>query len=489
MSVEDGRPDPIAPEEMSRWKTFDQSGNVTTNQPYFPATRVGWDTGPSGPVWTGPDFSGAQDAYAGFQNAVAVNARGGNNFVDRYLAPAIPALAAAGVGAIGGFGLFPGAAEAGAAGGAVPGASMGGTFAGEGTAGFGTAAGSAGLAGGLADPAGVNAFLGTVPDAVPGTTLMVDGQLIDISTGLPVSAGMGGGGVQQPAGGAGNTPLDPTAPAAAGAGEVSFIPAVNNVQALQNATLFGVNSPTAADIALSGPGAPFSTSLGGGGPIAAGGGDLAGMGALDTYLGSGAPGASTVADEVLKKIKEGGGNALDWVTKNPAQAAMLGISAANALSKPKLPEAAQAVQKANTPNLSAASGVVNAGGASGPAWQQQKTAIDSQIDRQIAEKKQQILQQAQSSGMGVDSLVTIQQIQKMTEQMEGLRQQQYMQAQAQNVQVALSELGMSNQALSTVAGQQFAGSKEAQSSAAQTAQLALMMSQMTKPTANQQPAA
>lgn len=279
-------------------------------------------------------------------------------------------------------------------------------------------------------------------------------------------------------GGAGNTPLNP---AAGGAGAdtaqaainsnfpmtSNFIPATNLMSPLGTAAdQFGITAPASA-----------------GGGIATGGPGLPGMSDL-SGVAQGVSNAST-ADDIMEKIKKGGGNAMDWITKNPASAAMLGISAANALSKPKLPEAAQTVQKVNTPNATASSGVVNAGGASGPAWNTQKAAIDSAIDRQIAEKKQQILQQAANTGMGVDSLVTIQQIQKMTEQLEGVRQQQYMQAQGQNVQAALSELGMSNQALGQVAQQQFSTSKDAQSSAMQTAQLALMLQQLQKPTANQ----
>jgi hypothetical protein len=295
------------------------------------------------------------------------------------------------------------------------------------------------------------------------------------------STAMGGGGVGTGvAGGAGNTPLDPTIGGAApGVSGPSFLPDLGTgaMQPLGTAAQnFGISAPAAA----SGPVVPgfnpldpttFSGATGGGGFA----------GATDIATNA----ATSTAEEVMKKLKEGGGTAMDWIAKNPASAAMLGLSAANALSKPKLPEAAQAVQKANTPNLATASGVVNSGGSTGPAWNTQKAAIDSAIDRQIAEKRQQILQQAQNSGMGVDSLVTVQQIQKMQEQMEGLRQQQYMQAQQQNVQAALSEMGMSNQALSGVAGQQFATSKEAQTSAAQTAQLALMLQQLQKPTANQ----
>lgn len=291
-------------------------------------------------------------------------------------------------------------------------------------------------------------------------------------------------------GGAGNTPLDPTGGAATGgaAAGPQYIPAVNQLSPLGTmSTNFGIPG----DLAISPAGQGLSIAGSeGAGPIATGGPGLGDFGFTPPgdFGFTPPPGTGTAVDELQKKLKEGGGTALDWITKNPASAAMLGLSAANALSKPKLPEAAQSVQKANTPNLATASGVVNSGGSSGPAWNTQKAAIDSAIDRQIAEKKQQILQQAQNSGMGVDSLVTIQQIQKMTEQMEGMRQQQYMQAQQQNVQAALSEMGMSNAALGQVASQQFAGSKEAQTSAAQTAQLALMLQQLQKPTANQAPA-
>lgn len=98
-----GDPRYQAPPGDPSWKTFDTAGSETGNKPYFATNRVGWDTGPNGDVWTGPDFFGAQDAYGPFRQTVATNRAGGNGF-DRLLGKAIPALVMGGAG----FGLANG---------------------------------------------------------------------------------------------------------------------------------------------------------------------------------------------------------------------------------------------------------------------------------------------------------------------------------------------------------------------------------------------
>jgi hypothetical protein len=182
-----------------------------------------------------------------------------------------------------------------------------------------------------------------------------------------------------------------------------------------------------------------------------------------------------------------GAGALDttaaWLKKlglTPATAGLLGVSAAQALSKPKLPQAAQDLQKQGTAGAAAASGVIQSGGTSGPAWATQKASIDATIDQQLKEQAQAMLQQAQNSGVGADSQVTQQQINKLKTQLETARQQLYAQAQAQNVQNALKELGISDQALAQVADTQFRQSAAARQGAAQTASLALMLATLGK---------
>jgi hypothetical protein len=187
---------------------------------------------------------------------------------------------------------------------------------------------------------------------------------------------------------------------------------------------------------------------------------------MDTGAGAGPLDATTA---FLKKLG-----------LTPATAALLGVSAAQGLSKPKLPQAAQDLQKTGTAGAQAASGVIQSGGTSGPAWATQKASIDATIDQQIKEQTQAMLQQAVNSGQGADSQVTLQQINKLKNQAETMRQQMYQQAQAQNVKAALTELGISDQALAQVADTQFKQSAAARQGAAQTASLALMLSTLGK---------
>lgn len=165
---------------------------------------------------------------------------------------------------------------------------------------------------------------------------------------------------------------------------------------------------------------------------------------------------------------------------SPATAAMLGISGAQALSKPQIPDAAKRLAGQAGPGADAASAVVQSGGTSSPAWGTQKSAIDASIDQQIQQQAQALVQQAQNSGMGADSEVTVQQINKLKTDLEGKRQQLYAQAQQQNVQAALSALGINDQALAQVAQAEFAGSAEAKASASQTAQNAMMLQALSQ---------
>lgn len=188
-----------------------------------------------------------------------------------------------------------------------------------------------------------------------------------------------------------------------------------------------------------------------------------------TGMGAGEVGAAESAAAWLKKLG-----------LTPATAGLLGISGLQALSKPKLPQAAQDLQKTGAAGATAASGVIQSGGTSGPAWAQQKSSIDATIDQQVKEQIQAMLQQAQNSGMGADSQVTQQQVNKIKNQAETMRQQMYAQAQAQNVQAALQQLGISDQALAQVANTQFQQSAQARQGAAQTASLALMLATLGK---------
>lgn len=237
----------------------------------------------------------------------------------------------------------------------------------------------------------------------------------------------------------------------------------------QQMTQFGVSAP-----AVGGAGVSGGAAGGVPGVTASGGFNM-------DYFGEGAD--STAMDW----LKKAGGNAMNWASKNPASAAMSGLSMYNALKKPQMTDAQKALSAQSGPNAQAASAMIQSGGTAGPQWAQQKSSIDASIAQNIEQMKQQILQQAANSGMGADSQVTIQQIQKMTQQAETQRQQLYMQAQQQNVAQALQLLGISNDALGQVANSEFRQNKDAQNSASQTAELAMKMNQMQKPTANAGP--
>lgn len=185
---------------------------------------------------------------------------------------------------------------------------------------------------------------------------------------------------------------------------------------------------------------------------------------VPTSGGGGGSGYFDQASDVLKKIG-----------LSPASAGLLGLSAAQALSKPKAVQASKNQEGLATQNAQAASAVLQSGGTSSPAWAGQKSSIDTTIDEQIRQQVAQMMQQAQNSGQGADSQVTQQQINKIKNQLETQRQTLYAQAQQQNVQAALQQLGISNSALSSVASQQFNASNSAKTSATQTAALALQL--------------
>lgn len=187
---------------------------------------------------------------------------------------------------------------------------------------------------------------------------------------------------------------------------------------------------------------------------------------------------SSFATQALQQLKKLG--------LSPATLAQLGISGINALRTPKLPGAAKSLQDQATPGAAQAQAVIQSGGQGSPAWAAQKSSIDATIDQQMQEQMQAILQQAQNSGMGPDSNVTVQQMNKAKTQLETQRQTLYAQAQGQNVQAALSSLGIQDQALAQVANAQFKSSEEAKANASATAQNALMLQALSR--GAQQPA-
>lgn len=175
------------------------------------------------------------------------------------------------------------------------------------------------------------------------------------------------------------------------------------------------------------------------------------------------------------------GNFSDWASKNPLQAAMLGLSGFNALSAPKIPSAAgHALDNANAMTDEARQ-VISSGGTSSPAWQQAKSSIDQRINEYVKNTAAQIKQNAVNSGMGGEnSMVVREQLNNLQQQAETQRQQLYQQELSQIVSQSVSELTGGNQTLSSIAQMQLGQSNEAKQAASQTAQLAIMLGQLSK---------
>lgn len=379
-----------------------------------------------------PELLGAGAAEAGLGSALAAGA---------FTEGAAGAGLAAGLGGAGeaalGAGLV-GGAEGALGGGELAGAAGGDLLGGAG----GGAAG--GVGSGLAGPGAVeaNAALGLGGQAATGGA----------TAALPGGAPAGGGQF-----------LDATVPTAALSPETASVLGISDAGA-------GFSLP---EVGSTGTG----FVPGGGDAGFAGGADggLGGVGGGEFAADGGGLNGTEFLSQAQKKLKELG--------LSPATAAMLGISGVNALTTPKLPGAAKTLQDQAGPGAQQAQAVIQSGGTGSPAWQSQKASIDATIDQQIQEQTQAIMQNAVNSGQGPDSQVTVQQVNKLKTQLETQRQTLYAQAQGQNVQAALSSLGIQDQALSQVANAQFAGSNEAKASAAATAQNALMLQALSRQTA------
>jgi hypothetical protein len=215
------------------------------------------------------------------------------------------------------------------------------------------------------------------------------------------------------------------------------------------------------------------------------------MGISPSSLGntSGAFDASSVADPSAgslniapesfgDKLGDAGSDIGKWLKnpKNAATAGMLGLSLKNSLSTPKLPGASAAAEANAAAVAKGALPVIESGGTASPAWASQKASIDSTIDNEIKQQTQAIMQAAASSGEGgQNSGIVQQQIAQMTQQANLQRQQLYAQAQAQNVQQAISELTGGDATLAGIGQMQAQQSEQASQLAAETASLALQL--------------
>lgn len=254
------------------------------------------------------------------------------------------------------------------------------------------------------------------------------------------------------------TALDPTTAAALGITDAT-LPVGQGISGAVEAGSATGFAPGGADTGIFVPGTDYSIYTGG----------------TPTDVPNPLPDVTGGGADVSGGILDAGSAMLKKLGLTPATAALLGISGVQAFSSPEIPAAAKKLQAGAGPAADAASSVIQSGGTSSASWGAQKASIDASIDQQIKEQSEAMLQQAVNSGQGADSQVTLQQINKLKTQLETQRQNLYAQAQAQNVQVAVQSLGISDQALAQVAQAQFAESNQAKSSASETAKMALML--------------
>lgn len=160
----------------------------------------------------------------------------------------------------------------------------------------------------------------------------------------------------------------------------------------------------------------------------------------------------------------------------PASAAMLGISGAQALSKPKLPGSYNTLQANAGAQLPQEQAIINSGGTAAPQWASQKQAIDAQYDQMLQQQTEALKQTLASSGQGGSNSAVIQQkIAQLTQTINQQRQQAYLQAQQANVNQAIQLMTGNNNILSGIGATQLQQSTAAQQTAAQTAELALLL--------------
>jgi hypothetical protein len=204
-----------------------------------------------------------------------------------------------------------------------------------------------------------------------------------------------------------------------------------------------------------------------------------------------APGFDAAGSAVSASADQGGfWDQMTKYLKTPRGALMaagLGANLYGILGKTALPGAAKTALNAAGPAVQQAQATISTGGYGAPQWIQQKSAIDSQINEQIAQATRALQQNAQSGGMGgANSAAVQQQIATLTAQFETQRQTLYNQALQMNVNNAVSELTGGNATLMAIAQLQQEqdqwAANIARSISGTTGQLATLY-----PTANPQP--
>ena len=342
-------------------------------------------------------------------------------------------------------------------------------------------AGAAGLAGGsaLADlggaagsvtsalpvDAGISAGLGGAAPAAGALSSSLPLETINVTGTAPAGLAPGASSFAPLAAGAGTVLAAGGAPGASPAGVAPSTP--TPVKADSSLAAAGVQSGAGVDT-----GAGFGGDVGTVPPIGDSGVGADLVPSSDQILGPSASFGDTSSwDKLLGGLKTG---------KGFAETGLLGMSLMNALSKPKLPGAAQSALNLNTPLAQQAAGVISTGGTGSPAWNQQKASIDASIDQQIQQQAEALQQAAANSGEGnQNSGVVQQQLATMRGQLEQQRQALYLQAQQQNVAQAVTVLTGGNQVLDQIAQMQLNQSDQARAAASQTAELALLLASGT----------
>lgn len=322
---------------------------------------------------------------------------------------------------------------------------------------------TSGLSPGLAEAAGVAGAAGGAGGGAGSSYLPITGE--SSITSLPPDLAGSLGVIPSPA----VTPA--VMPPAAGGGGFDFSLA-GGAPTAAGGTGF---SPVTASTAFNAGMAPGFSDL-----TAAAGGETAASTpeALTQAVAQGGalpPAGGGIGSAVEAAAKKMGGSALDYLLKNPMQAAMLGMSLKNATTQPQLPSVARTALGAGTAATTGGLAAVQSGGTNTPVWATQKASIDQAINQNLKNFIEQIKQEAANSGMGADSMVVQQRIKAATDQAEAQRQQQYAAAQQQNISNAVAEMSGGNATLASIANMQLGLSQQARTSAAETAALATQL--------------
>jgi hypothetical protein len=190
-------------------------------------------------------------------------------------------------------------------------------------------------------------------------------------------------------------------------------------------------------------------------------------------------GAAPALDATSPALGDTGGGFFDsagrWISGHKSGTALLGLSMLNALNKPKMPGSVNTLQNSGNAEVAQAQAILASGGTSSPQWQTMKASIDQSIDANVRNAIEAAKQNAANSGMGVDSAVARQHIDRIMADAATQKAQAYSQALGAIVSQAITELSGGNAVLGQVAQLQMQREEQARAAAAQTAELALLL--------------